>query len=65
MFGLVVGNHERRVRYKTRLRKEDFGKRRANSENIQDHWAMESGKGLLVIQCEGFKALDLKDDSVA
>ena len=38
--------------------------------NIQDHWEMESGKGLLSIQYAGFqlgqssKALDLKDDSV-
>ena len=69
-FGLVVGNQERRVKYKTRLSKEGFRQRRDNSENIQDHWAMELGKGLLAIQYAGFqlgwssKALDLKDDSV-
>ena len=51
---LVVGNQERKVRYKTRMSKEEFRKRRYNSEKIQDHWAMESGKGLLVIQCAGF-----------
>ena len=41
------------------------------SKNTQDHWEMESRKGLLDIQYAGFqlgqssKALDLKDDSVA
>ena len=52
---LVVGNQEIRVQYKTRLRKEDLSKRRGNSGNIQDHWAMESGKGLLVVQYVGFQ----------
>ena len=54
-FWLVVGNQERRVRYKARLGKEDFRQRRDNSENIQDHWAMESGKGLLANQYTGFQ----------
>ena len=54
-FGLVVGNQERRVQYKTRLSKEGFRKRRDNSENIQDHWEMDSGKGLLSIQYAGFQ----------
>ena len=53
------------------MRKEDFRQRRDISGNIQDHWAMESGKDLLSNQYIGFqlgqssKALDLKDDSVA
>ena len=53
-FCLVVGNQERRVQYKTRLSEEDFRQRRDNLGNIQDHWAMESGKGLLAIQYVGF-----------
>ena len=52
---LVVGNQERMVRYKTRVSKEDFRKRRDVSGNIQDHWAMESGKVLLAIQYAGFQ----------
>ena len=57
MFGvcLVVGYQERRVQYKTRMSKEDFRQRRGNSENTRDHWAMESGKGLLAIQYAGFQ----------
>ena len=54
-FCLVVGNLEKRVQYKTRMRKEDFRQRRDNSENTRDHWAMESGNGLLAIQYAGFQ----------
>ena len=54
MFALVAGNQERRFQYKTRMSKEDFNQRRDDSENIQYHWAMESGKGLLSIQYAGF-----------
>ena len=52
---VVVGNQERRVQYQKRLSKEDFRQRRDDSENIHDHWAMESGKGLLAIQYAGFQ----------
>ena len=47
--GLVVGNQERRVQYKTRMSKED------DFREHKDHWEMESGKGLLVIQYVGFQ----------
>ena len=50
---LVVWNQEIRVQYKTRMSKDDFRQRRDTPGNIQDHWAMESGKGLLAIQCVG------------
>ena len=50
----VAENQEGWFQYKIRLSKEDLGKRRDNSGNIQDHWAMESGKGLLAIQCASF-----------
>ena len=46
---LVVGNLEIKVQYKTRMGKEDFRQRGDDSANIQYHWAMESGKGLLAI----------------
>ena len=54
---ILVGCWEsgRRVQYKTRLSKEDFRKRKDISGNIQDHRAMESGKGLLAIQYAGFQ----------
>ena len=55
IFCLVVGNQEGRVQYKTRMCKEDFMQMRDDSENIQDHWEMESRKGLLAIQYAGFQ----------
>ena len=55
MVCLVVGNQEIRVQYKTRMSKEDFRKRRDDSNKIQYHWAMELGKGLLAIQRAGFQ----------
>ena len=55
IFCLVVGNQKGRVQYKTRMRKKVFRQRKDNSESIQDHWAMDSGKGLLAIQYAGFQ----------
>ena len=52
---LIVGNQERRVQYKTRLSKEDLGRGEIIQRNNQDHWEMESGKGLLAIQYAGFQ----------
>ena len=50
--------------------KEDLDQGWMISRNIQDHWAMDSGKGLPAIQYADFqlgqssKEQDLKDDSV-
>ena len=52
---MVAGYQERRVQYKTRMSKGDFRKRRDIPGNIQDHWAMESGRGLLAIRCAVFQ----------
>ena len=52
---LVVGNQARKVQYETRTSKEGFRQRRDTLGNIQDHWAMESRKGLLAIQYAGFQ----------
>ena len=43
IFGLVVGNQERRVQCKTRMSKEDFRQRRDDSENIRTigKWSQE------------------------
>ena len=49
---LVVGNHERRVQYKTRMSKGDFRKRRDDSKNIKTigQWSQERIFFLITMQ---------------
>ena len=52
---ILFGCWESGKEYKARMSKEDFRQRRYKSEKTRDHWAMESGKGLLAIQYAGFQ----------